>query len=184
MSGQGGSVVKRLLLVLVPFLAILAPLTVVMVLSEQATLAQQPPPTVPGVVSAPVIPFDVVPNFLKYPPTMNLGEVLSVAVNSKKQIIVLNHPGSATTGPLYGNATTQLLEFDPSGKFVKEIGQGVYGLGYSHSVRFDKYDNLWVVDKGTNAVVKFNPAGYVTLNLGRRMEGYEGEYHRGTPDKA
>jgi hypothetical protein len=184
MSGQGGSVVKRLLLVLVPFLAILAPLTVVMVLSEQATLAQQPPPAVPGVVSAPVIPFDVVPNFLKYPPTMNLGEVLSVAVNSKKQIIVLNHPGSATTGPLYGNATTQLLEFDPSGKFVKEIGQGVYGLGYSHSVRFDKYDNLWVVDKGTNAVVKFNPAGYVTLNLGRRMEGYEGEYHRGTPDKA
>jgi DNA-binding beta-propeller fold protein YncE len=45
-------------------------------------------------------------------------------------------------------------------------------------VRFDKYDNLWVVDKGTNSVMKFNPAGYVTMNLGRRMEGYEGEYHR------
>ena len=61
--------------------------------------------------------------------------------------------------------------FDQNGKFVREIGKGVYGLGYAHSVRFDKYDNLWVVDKGVNTVVKFNPAWYVTLNLGRRPEG-------------
>ena len=26
--------------------------------------------------------------------------------------------------------------------------------------------------------MKFNPAGFVTMNLGRRPEGYEGEYHR------
>jgi hypothetical protein len=176
--------VKRLLFVLLPLVAVFGVFVVWLALSTSPTSAQAQPPAVPGVVDTPVIPFDVVPNFLKYPPTMNLGEVLAVAVNSKGQIIVLNHPGSATTGPLYGNATTQLLEFDPSGKFVKEIGQGVYGLGYAHAVRFDKYDNLWVVDKGTNAVVKFNPTGYVTMNLGRRMEGYEGEYHRPTPDKA
>src|SRR5207244_3039881 len=91
--------------------------------------------------------------------------------NSKGHIVVLNHPGSAASGPLYGNSSTQLLLFDQAGKFVREIGKGVYGLGYSHSVRFDKYDNLWVVDKGTNAVVKFNPAGYVTMNLGRRPDG-------------
>ena len=124
--------------------------------------AQQTPPT---------IPFDSSTDFLRYSPDMNLGEVLGVAVNSKGHIVVLNHPGNATSGPLYGNASTQLLEFDQTGKFVREIGKGVYGLGYSHSVRFDRYDNLWVVDKGTNAVVKFNPAGYVTLNLGRRPEG-------------
>ena len=132
-------------------------------------------------VNVPEIPFEVVPDFLKYP--SNLGETLAVAVNSKGSIVVLNHPGSATTGPLYGNATTQLLEFDPDGNFVREIGQGVYGLGYGHSVRFDKYDNLWVVDKGTNSVMKFNPDGFVTMNLGRRPEGYEGEYHRPEPDK-
>jgi hypothetical protein len=123
--------------------------------------------------NVPLIAFESVPDFLKYPPTMNLGEVLGVAVNSKGRIVVLNHPGSATSGPLYGNATTQLLEFDSNGKFVREIGQGVYGLGYAHSVRFDKYDNLWVVDKGTHSVMKFNPAGYVTMNLGRRPEGVE-----------
>ena len=126
---------------------------------------------------APEIPFVSVPDYLKYSPEMNLGEVLAVAENSKGHLLVLNHPGTATSGPLYGNATTQLFEFDDNGNFVRELGQGVYGLGYSHSARYDRYDNLWIVDKGTNAVTKFNPAGYVTLNLGRRPEGYEPHEH-------
>ena len=45
-----------------------------------------------------MIPFVSVPNYLKYPPEMNLGEILAVAENSKGHLIVLNHPGSATTG--------------------------------------------------------------------------------------
>jgi hypothetical protein len=136
-------------------------------LPAAAAPAQAPPPP----AEVPVIPFDFSTDFLKYSPDMNFGEVLGVAVNSKGRIVVLNHPGSASSGPLYGNASTQLLEFDASGKFVREVGKAVYGLGYAHSVRFDKYDNLWAVDKGTNAVIRFNPAGYVTLNLGRRPEG-------------
>ena len=126
---------------------------------------------------APEIPFVSVPDYLKYSAEMNLGEILGVAENSKGHLLVLNHPGSATSGPLYGNATTQLFEFDDNGNFVRELGRGVYGLGYSHSVRYDRYDNLWIVDKGTNAVTKFNPAGYVTMNLGRRPEGYEPPEH-------
>jgi 6-bladed beta-propeller len=136
-------------------------------LRPSATLLAQTPPA----SDVPVIPFDSSIDFLKYSPDMNLGEVLGIAVNSKGRILVLNHPGSAASGPLYGNASTQLLEFDANGKFVREVGKGVYGLGYAHSVRFDKYDNLWAVDKGTNAVIRFNPAGYVTMNLGRRPEG-------------
>src|SRR5580765_2217010 len=142
-----------------------------------ATLAAQAPQPSPpggrpeGTRSAPTIPFDTQTDFLKTSPDMNFGEVLGIAVNSKGHVVVLNHQGSASTGPLYGNASTQLLEFDQTGKFVREIGKGVYGVGYSHSVRFDKYDNLWVVDKGTNVVMRFNPAGFVTLNLGRRPEG-------------
>src|SRR5580700_7241397 len=139
----------------------------------------------PQSANVPKIPFDTSADFLKYSPDMNLGEVLGVAVNSKGHIVVLNHPGSATSGPLYGNASTQLLEFDQTGKFVREIGRGVYGLGYAHSVRFDKYDNLWVVDKGTNSVMRFNPAGRVTMNLGRREEGPDEhhyvEFQRGDP---
>jgi hypothetical protein len=133
--------------------------------------------------TAPELPFESVANPLKYGADMNLGEVLGVAVNSKGHIIVLNHPGTSTAGPIYGNATTQLFEFDADGKFLREVGHGVYGLAYAHSVRFDKYDNLWVVDKASMSVMKFNPAGYVTMNLGRRPEGPDQhEYHkRGDP---
>ena len=133
--------------------------------------AQQPAPQPAVTVAAPEIPWDSNTEFLKYSPDMNLGEVLGVAVNSRGRIAVLNHPGSPTSGPVYGNASTQLLEFDPSGKFVREVGKGVYGLAYGHGIRYDRFDNLWVVDKGTHAAVRFNPAGYVTLNLGRRPEG-------------
>ena len=79
------------------------------------------------------IAYDADAEFLKLNYQMNLGEVLGVAVNSKGTMVVLNHPGSATSGPIYGNATTQLLEFDSTGKFLRELGKGVYGLGYAHS---------------------------------------------------
>jgi DNA-binding beta-propeller fold protein YncE len=133
-------------------------------------------------MKVPTLSFEVATGFLKYPATMNLGEVLGVAVNSKGRVLVLNHPGSATSGPLYGNATTQLLEFDERGQFAREIGRGVYGLGYAHGARYDRDDNLWIVDKGTNSVMKFDPAGYVTMNLGRRPEGPDDPeefYYRG-----
>ena len=131
----------------------------------------------------PLIDYESVPNFLKYSADMNLGEVLAVAVNSHGRIMVLNHPGSASNGgPLYGNATSQLLEFDENGNFLREIGQNVYGLGYSHSIRYDRYDNLWLVDKGANTAIRFDPAGYVTLNLGRRPEGFDEYEHREGPD--
>jgi hypothetical protein len=126
----------------------------------------------------PLIPYESVPNFLKYSPEMNLGEVLGVAVNSMGNVMVLNHPGSANSGgPLYGNATSQLLEFGADGRFIREVGQNVYGLGYSHSIRYDDDDNLWLVDKGAHTAIRFDPNGYVTLNLGRRPEGFDEYIH-------
>src|SRR6267142_2101900 len=152
-------------------------LALIIAVGANLGLSAQPPQN----ATVPTIPFDSSTDFLKYSPDMNLGEVLGIAVNAKGHVVVLNHQGGMP-GPLYGNASTQILEFDQNGKFIREIGKGVYGIGYSHSVRFDKYDNLWVVDKGTNAVVKFNPAGYVTMNLGRRPEGPDDPadfYYRG-----
>jgi sugar lactone lactonase YvrE len=147
-------------------------------------LGAQAPSSTPPVpqTNVPVLAWDSQTDFLKISPDQNFGEVLGIAVNSKGHIVVLNHPGSANAGPMYGNSSTQIMEFDQTGKFVREIGKGVYGLGYAHAVRFDKYDNLWVVDKGTNSVMRFNPAGYVTMNLGRRPEGPDDpaeSYYRG-----
>jgi hypothetical protein len=127
--------------------------------------------------SAPQLKFESVP-FLKLTPDRNLGEVLGVAVNSKGHVVVLNHPGNANAGPVFGESTTQLLEFDEKGNFVREVGQRVYGLAYAHSVRFDKYDNLWVVDKAAMTVIKFSPEGMVLLNLGRRDEGPDEPHYR------
>src|SRR5271154_547586 len=161
-----------------PFLLVLLGLVVAPVVAP--AFAQQAP-AAPGVQNAPEIPFESVP-FLKLTPDRNLGEVLSVAINSKGHVVVLNHPGSAGTGPVYGASTTQLFEFDEKGNFVREIGHGVYGLAYSHSVRFDKYDNLWVVDKASMSVMKFDPQGMVVMNLGRRDEGPdEPRYRKANP---
>src|SRR5579863_1267446 len=42
-----------------------------------------------AVAQVPEIAYDAVPNFLKLPPDLYLGEVSGVAVNSKKHIFVL-----------------------------------------------------------------------------------------------
>ena len=70
---------------------------------QTGVIAQQAPAErAATVVNAPEIPWDSNTQFLKYSPDMNLGEVLGVAVNSKGRIAVLNHPGSSTSGPVYG----------------------------------------------------------------------------------
>jgi hypothetical protein len=139
-----------------------------------AASAQSPPDN----SHVPLIPFDTEP-FIKLKPGQNLGEVLGVTVNSKGHVVILNHPGNSN-GPLFGNSSTEIFEYDAGGNFIREIGHNVYGLGYTHSARFDKYDNLWVVDKGTHAVVKFDPDGHVVMNLGRRDEGYDSNLHAPT----
>lgn len=170
---------RRMLIVLCGLGAALLVFAMGAYVGIEAPLLAQTPQNVPR------LNVEASTDFFKISPDQNFGEVLGVAVNSKGNVVVLNHPGSATSGPLYGNATTQLWEFDNTGKFLREIGKGVYGLGYGHAVRFDRYDNLWVVDKGTNSIMKFNPAGYVTMNLGRRPEGYDSwELERSTPEKA
>jgi hypothetical protein len=121
--------------------------------------------------SVPEIPFESVPDYFKYPAEMNLGEMASVAVNSKGHVFMLSR--SNLTGPLFGTIATQVLEFDQNGKYLREIGKGLYGFGYGHSIRVDKDDNIWVVDKGTNNVIRFNAEGHVTMVLGRKEENVE-----------
>ena len=101
--------------------------------------------------NVPEIPITSVPNFFKLPPDMYFGEGIGIATNSKGHIFVYTRSGD-----------TRLLEFDQNGNYVREIGQGLYGLEFAHAVRVDKDDNIWVVDEGTNMVIKFNPEGRVT----------------------
>ena len=69
---------------------------------------------------APEIRYTSVPDLLKLPPDVYLGEAAGVAVNSKGHVFVFSRGNSA--GPGYGASAAQLLEFDADGKFVREIG--------------------------------------------------------------
>jgi streptogramin lyase len=133
---------------------LLAPVSFVTSLAQQAV---------------PEIPFDSVPDFPKLPGGTNFGEVSGVAVNSKGHLFVFTRSNSAG-GPAYAPAASQLLEFDRKGEFVREIGKGLYGWSFAHTVRVDKDDNIWAVDKGSDMVIKFNPAGRVVMVFGRRRE--------------
>ena len=122
--------------------------------------------------NVPQIAFTSVPDFLKLPPGMNFGEVPGVAVNSKGDIFVFTRSNSAN-GPAYAPTAAQLLEFAPDGRLIGEIGKGLYGWAFAHSVRIDKNDNIWAIDKGSDMIIKFNPAGRVQWVFGRRKESAE-----------
>ena len=118
--------------------------------------------------SVPVVRFDSVADPFKLPKDLYLGEVTGVAVNSKGHIFVLSRGN--TTGPAYAAAAAQLLEFDRNGKFVREIGRNLYAWSFGHSVRVDREDNIWITDKGSDMVIKFNPEGRVVMVFGRKQE--------------
>ena len=80
---------------------------------------------------------------------MNFGEVPGLAVNSKGHVFVFTRSNSAN-GPAYAPAAAQLLEFGPNGEFLGEIGKGLYGWSFAHTVRIDKDDNIWAIDKGSD----------------------------------
>jgi DNA-binding beta-propeller fold protein YncE len=126
-------------------------------------------PTVIAQQSVPEIPFDGDINFLKLPAGMNFGEASGVAVNSKGEIAVFTRSNSAG-GPAYGATASQILLFDKSGKFLREVGKGLYAWSYAHDIRFDRDDNLWAIDKGSDMIVRFNPEGRVTMVFGRKKE--------------
>jgi len=124
--------------------------------------------------SAPEIAFDSVPDFPKLPSGMNFGEVPGVAVNSQGHVFVFTRSNSAS-GPAYAPTAAQLLEFGPDGEFVGEVGKGLYAWSFAHSVRIDRDDNIWAIDKGSDMIVKFNPAGRVVWVFGRRKESADDE---------
>jgi hypothetical protein len=118
--------------------------------------------------SVPEIPYESVADFFKLPTDLYFGEVAGVAVNSKRHVFVFSR--GSTTGPAYGAAAAQLLEFGPDGKYIREIGKNLYAWSYAHAVRVDPQDNIWVVDKGSDMIIEFSPAGRVKMVFGRKKE--------------
>jgi DNA-binding beta-propeller fold protein YncE len=121
--------------------------------------------------AVPEIRFDANIDFLKMPTGMYLGEVVGVAINSKRHLFIFTRTGERST--VHGATASQLFEFDSAGKYIREIGQNLYGFAFAHTVRIDKTDNIWATDEGTNMIIKFSPEGKVLMVLGRREEAVE-----------
>jgi DNA-binding beta-propeller fold protein YncE len=121
--------------------------------------------------SVPELTYDAKADILSLPA---FGEVAGVATNSKGHVFVYARTGHAvaTLGDerTFYHGGSRLFQFDPAGKFVKEIGQGVYAVNFAQQVRVDPQDNIWIVDAGSSQVVKFDADGRYQLVLGRKPE--------------
>lgn len=137
-------------------------------------LFAQDVPTNPHQTEAPELPFTSI-EFGQLPDNMYMGEASGVATDSHGNVYVFSRGNSI--GPAYGATASQLLEFDSSGKFMREIGHNLYAWSFAHAVRIDPHDNIWVADKGSDMVVRFNQAGRVTLVLGRKTEASDENSH-------
>jgi len=120
-------------------------------------------------------------------PNQTIGEAVGVAKNRQGHLFVFSRTGKTAT--VKGSAASMLFEFDPNLKFVKEWGPNNYAAGFAHTVRVDADQNVWMVDEGSNMVVKYRPDGTVAMTLGRKEEPLdwlerfveEAEHLEGTP---
>jgi sugar lactone lactonase YvrE len=139
--------------------------------AELLAFAGRPAPAQGGV---PDIAFEANADFLKTPNDIYVGEVAGVGANSKGQVFVYTRTGHpyATLGDnrTFSRGGSRLFQFDQSGKFVRELGQDVYGFNAAIGLRVDPQDNVWTVDAAANQVVKFDADGRVALVLGRKPE--------------
>ena len=121
--------------------------------------------------SVPEIAYDANADLLKLPDNIPLGEAAGVATNSTGHLFVYTRTGAshATLGTsrTFYKAGSRLFEFDQTGKYVREIGVGVYGFNNAQAVRIDPQDNIWVVDRGSTQVIKFDPDGRIQLVMSR-----------------
>src|SRR5258708_4918552 len=128
----------------------------------------------PSAQTAPEIAFDAVANPLNLPDNIYLGEAAGVATNSRGDIFVYTRTGHPTISlggaRAFAHGGSRLFQFDRTGKFVREIGQGIYAFLEAQQVRVDPQDNIWVVDQMSSMVIKFDPNGQVQMLLGRKAE--------------
>ena len=121
-------------------------------------------------------PYRMVRNWAQLPDARKWGSTSGVAISPEGNIWTYDRCG--------GNSCTSsnlapILEFEPSGKFLKGFGAGIFI--YPHGIFVDKDGNVWLTDgvgggatsddigkhgKG-HQVFKFSPDGKILLTLGK-----------------
>jgi DNA-binding beta-propeller fold protein YncE len=129
--------------------------------------------TVSAQLNFPDIPYDATEP-LRLPLNVHLGEAAGVATNSKGDVFVYTRTGTPVITIAGARAVShggsRLFQFDRTGTFIREIGQGAYGFLQAQQVRVDRQDNVWVVDQMSTQVIKFDPNGRIQMVLSRKPE--------------
>jgi DNA-binding beta-propeller fold protein YncE len=128
--------------------------------------------------------FQVDPKWPAIPNNWVLGEVSSIAVDSRDHIWVLHRPRSIPADRR-ANAAPAVLEFDTAGKLLGSWGGP--GEGYDwpereHGIYVDAKGFVWIGGNGgwpkpsaegntDDMILKFTPAGKLVLQIGRRGQG-------------
>src|SRR5258706_2981361 len=119
--------------------------------------------------TVPEIAFDTNADLLKLPETTHFGEVAGVATNSKGHIFVYTRTGAshATLGTsrTFYKAGSRLFQFDPAGKFVREIGVGAYGSTNPQPGGSNRQATIRASDPGPTPWLKFDPPAGIKLDI-------------------
>jgi 6-bladed beta-propeller len=106
-------------------------------------------------------------NWAKLPPGRTWGAASAISIDSHGNIWVIERCGGNTCA---GRSEDPILEFDPTGKFVKSFGSGMFV--FPHGIFVDSRDHVWAADadgkdgKG-HQVFEFAPDGKVLMRLGK-----------------
>jgi len=126
---------------------------------------------------APEIPFQAVDALGGFPDDVHLGEVAGVARNSRNEIFVYTRTGNPNLAlglaRYISRGGSRLFKFDSRGRYEREMGQGIYGALFAQQVRVSPDDNIWIVDRMSGQVIRFDPQGRIQMVLSRKPEAMQ-----------
>ncbi|MGH6827279.1 MAG: peptidyl-alpha-hydroxyglycine alpha-amidating lyase family protein [Rhizomicrobium sp.] len=127
-------------------------------------------------------PYTEVDDFLKLPPGRTMGSTSAVAVDREGNIWVADRCGANACN---GSPLDPIMEFDPSGNFIKAFGAGKFL--FPHGIFIDGDDHIWVTDLHVGSgigddILEFNRDGTVLRTLGTPGVAGDGEYTFNEPD--
>ncbi|HSH75715.1 MAG TPA: 6-bladed beta-propeller [Longimicrobiales bacterium] len=130
--------------------------------------------TLSAQTNAPQIQFTAEDALGSFPDDIHLGEVAGVARNSRDEIYVYTRTGNPTLAlglaRYISRAGSRLFKFDSRGRYEREMGQGIYGALYAQQVRVSPDDDIWIVDRMSGQVIRFDSQGRITMVLSRKPE--------------
>jgi hypothetical protein len=140
--------------------------------------------TIDGQDGRPAVPaFSVDPFWPTMPDTFFLGPVRGLSIDAQDHVWIVHDP-SAITADIRGAEATppraeccvaapQVLEFEPSGRYVQGwnvAGDGFEPLEQVHGIFVDHQSNVWISSErqGDHHLLEFDRRGRFLLQIGRK----------------